>query len=311
MVWQRLALGYTYRQIGADLGVDTSTVQRTIRLFELTGSVQKRPYPEGRIQKKLTPTVELIILTLVVQQPGIFLREIQSELKKYGVDVDQSTICLFLHQSQFTRQKMVLIAKQRDEYLRTKFRIDVSVYKPEMLVFLDETGADSRNTTRKYGYSVRGRPARNYELFARGQHISVIAFMSVKGLLDCKIVQGPIDGDKFYDFIHSHLVAHLQPFNGHNPHSVVILDNASIHHTQEAVKAIEDVGAIVHFLPPYSPDLNPIEEMFSKVKSTMKSLDHTTGESDIETTVLAAFSMVDERECKKWIKDSCIYGQPA
>ncbi len=70
-MWQRLALNLTYQEIAANLGVDPSTVQRTVSLFELTGSVQKRPYPEGRLEKKLTPTTEIIILTLVVQQPEI------------------------------------------------------------------------------------------------------------------------------------------------------------------------------------------------------------------------------------------------
>ncbi len=311
MVWQRLALGYTYSQIGANLGVDSSTVQRTVCLFEQTGSVQKRPYPEGRLEKKLTPTVELIILTLVIQRPGILLREVQIELlRDYGVNVGLSTICHFLHKSGFTHQRMVLVAKQRDEYLRTTFTIDVSVYQPEMLVFLDETGADRRNTIRKYGYSLRGRPARSHELLIRGEHVSAIALMSVQGLLDCKLVHGPVDGDAFYDFVHTHLLPLLQPYNGCNPHSVVILDNASIHHVEEAVKAIEDVGAIVHFLPPYSPDLNPIEEAFSKVKSSMRSLqDMMMQVDDIDMIALTAFSMINQRDCKHWINDSQIYGQ--
>ena len=55
---------------------------------------------------------------------------------------------------------------------------------------------------------------------------------------------------------------HLMPFDGHNPLSVVILDNSSIHHMQETVRMIQEVGATVHFLPPYLPDLNPIEEAF-------------------------------------------------
>ncbi len=81
MVWQRLALNRTYQENAANLGVDPqSTVQRTVSLFELTGSVQKRPYPEGRLEKKLTPTTEIIILTLVIQQPEILLREVQTEL---------------------------------------------------------------------------------------------------------------------------------------------------------------------------------------------------------------------------------------
>ena len=81
---------------------------------------------------------------------------------------------LFLRKSGLIRQKMVVIAQQRDEYLRAKFKIDVSLYKPEMLVFLDETGADRRNATRKHGYSVRGRPATSYKLLVRGQHVSTI-----------------------------------------------------------------------------------------------------------------------------------------
>ena len=74
-------------------------------------------------------------------------------------------------------------------------------------------------------------------------------------------------------------------------HSVVVLDNASIHHVDEVVKAIEDVGAIVHFLPPYSPDLNPVEEAFSKAKRMMQSLEQEMAEiNDIETIVLTALN---------------------
>ena len=311
MVWQRYALGYTFKTIGTNLDVDPSTVQRTVNLFEVTGSVQKRQYSQVSIQKKITPSVEVIIYTLVVQQPGILLRELQSELRDYGVEVGLSTICQFLHRSGFSRQKMVLIAKQRDEHLRAVFAMDVSLYSPEMFVFLDETGADRRNTIRKYGYSIRGKPARCHKLLARGKRISAIALISVKGLLDCKVIHGTVDGDEFYDFVHSHLIAQLQPFNGSNPHSVVILDNASIHHVDEAVTAIEDTGAIVHFLPPYSPDLNPIEETFSKVKSTMQSLEDTMIEvDDIETIALTAFTMIDEQDCRNWIGKSTIYGQP-
>ena len=311
MVWQRFALGYTFTEIGTNLNVDPSTVQRTAHLFELSGSVQKRQYPQGCVQKKLTPSVELIIINLVVQQPGILLRELQTELFTYGVEVSLSTICQFLHKSGFSHQKMVLIAKQRDEQLRAIFTMDVSLYSSEMFVFLDETGADRWNTIRKYGYSIRGIPARCHRLLARGKRISAIAMISVEGLLDCKIVEGSVDGDVFYDFVHSHLIAQLQPYNGRNPHSVVVLDNASVHHVNEAVKAIEDTGAMVHFLPPYSPDLNPIEETFSKVKSTMQSLEQMMTEvDDIETIALTAFTMISKEDCKNWISKSTIYGQP-
>jgi len=63
------------------------------------------------------------------------------------------------------------------------------------------------------------------------------------------------------------------PFDGVNKNSVIIMDNCSIHHTKEVVDAIEDTGAILHFLPPYSPGYNPIENAFSKIKVVMKSME--------------------------------------
>jgi len=79
---------------------------------------------------------------------------------------------------------------------------------------------------------------------------SALAIISVNGLLDVKVVRGTTNGDTFYDFIQENLLPHLMPFNGENPHSVVIMDNCSIHHIDEIVSMIQDVGAIVHFLPP-------------------------------------------------------------
>jgi len=81
-----------------------------------------------------------------------------------------------------------------------------------------------------------------------------------------KTVTGTPDGDTFYDFTQTHLLPQLMPYNGINMHTVVVLNNHSIHHDHEIWKAFEDVDALVLVLPPYSPDLNPIEEIFSKVK---------------------------------------------
>ena len=86
-------------------------------------------------------------------------------------------------------------------------------------------------------------------------------------------VQGTVNGDIFYNFVQSNILPHLMPFNGTNPHSVLVLDNAAIHHIDGIKTMIEEVGALVLFLPPYSPDYNPIEEAFGKVKSLTKSFD--------------------------------------
>ena len=131
-------------------------------------------------------------------------------------------------------------------------------------MFIDETGADRRDTLRKYRYSLRGRPALNHSFLTRGERISAIACISLHGLLDIKTVRGTSSGDTFYDFVQENLLPHLMPFDGTNPHSVVVLDNCAIHHMAEVKSMLEEIGVLVHFLPPYSPDFNPIEEAFPK-----------------------------------------------
>lgn len=71
---------------------------------------------------------------------------------------------------------------------------------------------------------------------------------------------------------------------------------------------IEEVGALVHFLPPYSPDFNPIEETFSKVKTEMKNMEASMPDIlDIETIALSVFASITPRDCQGWILNNSIY----
>ena len=308
MIWQREALGYKYEQISRNLGVDASTVQRTVTLFNTTGSIQKRRYPKDKARRKLTPIAQLFILNIVLQKPGIYLHEIQKELQTtLLMEVSLSTLCKFLSKSGFTHKRLRTVALQQDKALREQFSSEVSVYDTDMFVFVDETGSDQRNKLRRYGYSVRGIPAKTQKFLVRGERISAIACMSSAGLMDVKTLHGTANGEVFYSFVQTHLLPHLMPYNGTNPHSVVVLDNCSIHHVAEVVKSINDVGAHVLFLPPYSPDLNPIEELFSKVKTTLKSAEDIVHTSDLETLLLYSFTSVTEEDCMGWINHSQIY----
>lgn len=96
------------------------------------------------------------------------------------------------------------------------------------------------------------------------------------------------------------------PFNGQNSHSVVILDNASIHHVYPVVRMIQEVGALVHFLPPYSPDYNPIEQALSKAKKEMQTLEDS-GIQDLQQIILSAFCTITSEDCESWINDCGIY----
>ena len=169
MVCQREALNLSYEAVGHNLGVDPSTVNRTVNFFLKTGNVDKKKYNTANLPRKLTDQVQFFIM----------LAKIQNEVMQVmNVELAQSTTCKFLHNYKFSRQKMQMTAKQRDEVLRASFASELSVYSSSMFIFLDETGTDSRDTMRKYGCSWRGRPAVAQKLLVRGHHLSSVAIMS-------------------------------------------------------------------------------------------------------------------------------------
>ena len=161
------------------------------------------------------------------------------------VDVSFSSICKFLHKSCFTRQRLHLVAMQ---VLREKFTIDISLYSTNMIVFIDKTGADRRNTLRKYSYSLCGKPATQEALLVRGERVSANACITMEGVMDVKTHKETSTGDIFYDFIQSHLIPHLRPFDGFSSNSVLILDNCFIHRcVSYTTTSLRDIGVMVHF----------------------------------------------------------------
>jgi len=108
-------------------------------------------------------------------------------------------------------------------------------------------------------------------LLIRGVQYSAIPAMSLDGIHDVHITEGTVNGEKFADFVRNSLLPCLNPFNGINARSVVVMDNASIHHVDEVTDLIEaQANARLCFLPPYSPDLMPVEGVFSQVKAIIK-----------------------------------------
>ena len=115
-------------------------------------------------------------------------------------------------------------------------------------------GCDQRNALQKYGCGIRGQHPHKHTLILRGKRYSAIGILSTEGVEDVYITDGTVDGDKFLEFVRQNLLPLLMPFNGQNPNSIVILDNASsIHHVDQVLELITSVGALVRFLPPLFP----------------------------------------------------------
>ena len=94
-------------------------MQRTLRLFNSIGTVDKKAY-SCQSRRKISITDELHLLELIIENPGKYLTEMKKELHVRGTDVDESTICRFLKESKFSRKKMRLVAIQQSEELRAR-----------------------------------------------------------------------------------------------------------------------------------------------------------------------------------------------
>lgn len=141
----------------------------------------------------------------------------------------------------------------------------------DQLVFIDETWTKT-NFTR-----LRGRARRGQRLVEKVPHghwktTTFVAALRSSGLTAPLVVDGPIDGRLFLAYVQQHLAPTLRPGD------IVVLDNLSSHKVAGVRQAIEGVGAQVAYLPPYSPDFNPIEQVFAKLKSLVRSAKQRTVE---------------------------------
>ena len=289
-----------YREISKNLSVSVSTVSRIVDRFEHTGEVS--PSVKHSTERILHEHDVFTLMQMVLKKPSIYLHELQRALAQTtGMLVSEATICRTLKRYGFTR-KMKYAALQRSDLIRAEYQAEIAVYDPSMLVFVDESGSDQRNATRHYGYALRGYSPQSFKFLSRGKRLSAIAAITISELLCYELHEENVDGDTFYLFIQRTFLPNLLPFDGHNRNSVVVMDNCSIHHVPEVIELIRSVGAIVVFLPPYSPDFTPIEEMFSKIKSFLRQ--HEAVFEAAPTEVLSAgFNAVTEQDCIGWYRD--------
>ena len=129
--------------------------------------------------------------------------------------------------------------------------------------------------------------------------------MSTEAIEDIYICKGSVNGDVFLDFVLKCLLPKLMPFNGYNQKSIIILDNASIHKNDNITDTINGVGSLVQLLPPYSPDLNPIESVFAQVKQYLKANNIVVqNTSSHELIITTAFCNICKDQCISYIKEA-------
>jgi len=164
----------------------------------------------------------------------------------------------------------------------------------ERLKFIDESGTNI-SMTRLYGRAPRGQRVSGSVPQNYGQNITMLASLSATGVEAVMTVEGATDGDVFRTYVCEVLSATLSRGD------IVVLDNLSAHKVEGVREAIEARGARLIYLPPYSPDLNPIERCWSKIKTALRAAKARTREA-LEAAIKQALLTVTESDARAWFK---------
>jgi len=167
---------------------------------------------------------------------------------------------------------------------------------PAKLVFLDETGATTK-MARLRGRSPRGERCRASVPHGHWKTTTLVAGLRLDGLTAPMVIDGAMNGDAFIAYAETLLAPSLKPGD------IVIMDNLPAHKVAGARAAIEGASATLMFLPPYSPDFNPIEQAFAKLKALLRKAAARTVDA-LEAAIAAALDAFSSAECANYFANS-------
>ena len=168
----------------------------------------------------------------------------------------------------------------------------------EKLIFIDESGAKT-NMTRLYGRAKAGQRVVDNVPAGHWRTTTMISSVRLDGSTACMVVDGATNKEVFQAYVQHILLPTLKTGD------IVVMDNLSAHKNKKIKDLIESVGAELWFLPPYSPDLNPIEKMWSKIKAMLRALKART-EKALINAIAKALEAVTTSDAKGWF-ESCGY----
>ena len=264
---------------------------------------------------KLTGAHVKWLIECLTEQPLMYLEEMQALLREKETDpieVSKSTISRALKKAGFTKKKTQAIAKERESERVKELR---RVYKEKMpsmnvhqMLFLDESGFNQKTKNRVRGWSHRGETVQSVQQYQKGQRYSLFAAIGL-GSNGSRITTTMItkrNGNRimFLKFLRKKVVPHLIA----NPNTTVVMDNCSIHKGEEVKQVISSAGGKILFLPPYSPDLNPIECAFSKTKAMLKKK-YYRRQKVRKRYIRNSFNYINAQDIRGWIRH-CGYTLP-
>ncbi|WHQ68545.1 IS630-like element ISMex21 family transposase [Methylorubrum extorquens] len=287
-----VAGGASFHWAAARFGVSVSSASRWSQRFAQQGHVAPKPTHADDSLPAIEAHADLI-LSLNEAQPELFLRELRDALAEHGVQTSTSGLSRFFARHGITRKK-------GPQYAAEQERADVKAAReawfeaqpdldPDKLVFLDETGA-ATNMARRYGRAPRGERCRLLVPQGHYKTTTVTAALRTTGLCALDLADGATNGQRFRDYVANRLVPVLRPGD------TVILDNLQAHKVSGIRERVEAAGARLLYLPPYSPEFNPIEQIFAKLKALLRTAAARTV-ADLWDAIRNAFTRFTPDEC--------------
>jgi transposase len=185
------------------------------------------------------------------------------------------------------------IAKSRDEWRKFQEAVDV-----RRLVFLDESGLKT-NMTRRYGRARNGNRCFDSAPCGHWETVTILSSIRLDGTTESLVFEGAVDRKMFDAYVKEGLAPTLRPGD------IVVLDNLNAHRSQKARDIIRLCQADLLFLPAYSPDFNPTEKMWSKVKQILRGIKPRT-EEELFTATATALDAISAHDAQGWF-NSCGY----
>ena len=289
---EAVADGQSRRAAAERFGIAASTAVKWVRRWRDTGTIAPRPQGGDKRSERIE-AYSAEILGLVAGKVDITLVEIAEHLEEaHGERFAVSTIWRFLDRHAQTFKKTAHASEQERADVaaqRQAWRAAQSALDPRRLVFIDETGASTK-MTRLRGRSLRGTRCLASIPHGQWKTTTFAGGLRLSGMTAPMLLDGPMDGPAFLAWVEQMLAPTLEPGD------MVVMDNLPAHKPDAIRAAIEASGATLQYLPPYSPDLNPIEMAFSKFKALLKKAAARSIE-DLWSAIANALPMLTPSDC--------------
>ena len=283
--------GMSRRAAAHRFGVSECPAIRWVRRYGETG--QRTATGTGGHRRSVLKPHIAFVTALRVEQPDITLEHMCRRLaEEYGVKADTSMMIRFLRRKGITHKKTLVaggrerpdVRRRRDQWRKYQDRVD-----PTRLVFIDETRART-NMTRTHGWAPRGERLVAKVPHGKRKTTTFLAVLHHDRIEAPCVFDGPINGERFLAHVEQFPVPTLKPGD------IVILDNPGSHKGKNVRRAIRAAGAKLFLLPKYSPDLNPIGQVFAKLKGLLRQAAARTVD-DICDAIGQALIAFSPQEC--------------